>query len=281
MDLGLAGRVYVVSGGSRGLGRATVETLVAAGAGVVAVGRFEQHLAELMSAVGNDRCVPIPGDLRDPDLAPRAVAAAAARFGRLDGALVGTGGPPPSRVSATGDDAWRDAFETVFLGPLRLARSVAAAIEHHSAPPSPPNQPAPPPTAGGTVHPGRRAPDTSVVFVLSTSIYKPLPELALSNGLRPGLANLVHELAGEWGPRGIRVNGLAPANIATDRVFALDARNGPPESVRRKRESRIPLRRYGEPSEFAAAAAFLLSPASSYISGALIPVDGGTTFGAG
>ena len=76
----------------------------------------------------------------------------------------------------------------------------------------------------------------------------------------------------------MRINGIAPGRIATDRVFALDARSGAPEAVRRKREANIPLRRYGEPEEFGRIAAFLLSPAASYITGAVIPVDGGATY---
>lgn len=117
----------------------------------------------------------------------------------------------------------------------------------------------------------------SIVFVLSTSARLPLPGMAISNALRPGLASVVKELADSYGPRGIRVNGILPGRIATDRVFALDARNGSPERTRVKNEANIPLGRYGEPEEFASVAAFLLSPLSSYVTGSLIAVDGGST----
>ena len=115
----------------------------------------------------------------------------------------------------------------------------------------------------------------SIVVVLASSVRVPLAELAISNGLFPGLAGVVKTLAGELGPAGIRVNGLLPVRIATDRVRELDALRGDPDEARARLCEHIPLRRYGEPEEFGRAAAFLLSPAASYITGAMIPVDRG------
>ena len=115
----------------------------------------------------------------------------------------------------------------------------------------------------------------SIVFVLASSVRVPLVELAIGNGLFPGLAGVVKTMAGELGPAGIRVNGLLPVRIATDRVRELDALLGDPDEVRVRLSEHIPLRRYGEPEEFGRAAAFVLSPAASYITGAMIPVDGG------
>jgi len=111
--------------------------------------------------------------------------------------------------------------------------------------------------------------------VLSSSVRAPLPEMAISNGLRPGLAMVAKTLADELGPRGVRVNGLLPGRIATDRVAELDASTGDPDGARRAAEASIPLGRYGEPAEFGAVAAFLLSPAASFLTGVMLPVDGG------
>ena len=94
-------------------------------------------------------------------------------------------------------------------------------------------------------------------------------------GSSPACAGVVKTLADELGPAGIRINGILPVRIATDRVRELDARSGDPDEVRARLSEHIPLRRYGEPEEFGRAAAFLLSPAASYITGAMIPVDGG------
>ena len=103
----------------------------------------------------------------------------------------------------------------------------------------------------------------------------PLAGLAISNGLRPGLAMVAKTLADEQGPRGVRVNGLLPGKIGTDRVAELDASTGDAEAAKAKSVAQIPLGRYGEPEEFGRAAAFLLSPASSYVTGVMLPVDGG------
>ena len=113
------------------------------------------------------------------------------------------------------------------------------------------------------------------VFVLAASVRAPLPGLAISNGLFPGLAGVVKTLADEHGPSGIRINGLLPVRIATDRVRQVDALLGDPDEVRARLSQSIPLRRYGEPAEFGHVAAFVLSPAASYITGAMIPIDGG------
>jgi 3-oxoacyl-[acyl-carrier protein] reductase len=249
VDLGLTGRVYVVSGGSRGLGYAGAEALVAEGARVVlgaregeAVERAAQQLGGPAHAVG------VVADLGEAASAQRLVEAAHAAYGGLDGALVSTGGPAAGSALDADEEAWRAAFESVLLGPLRLTRRVVGALG----------------ADGG-----------SIAWVLSSSVRSPIPGLAISNGLRPGLAGLAKTLADELGPRGVRVNGLLPGRIATDRSLELDAASGDPEEARRRTESTIPLRRYGEPAELGRVAAFVLSPAASYVTGTMIAVDGG------
>ncbi len=258
MDLGLNNRVFVVTGGSRGLGLASAEALVAEGAHVILVAREQQALDTAVARLGGGAsAVGLPADLADPATAERVVAAAVARYGRLDGALISVGGPAAGTPMTTDDDTWRHAFETVFLGSLRVARAAANAMS---------GEPGDLAGVGG-----------SLVFVLSTSAREVFPGLTTSNGLRPGLGMIVKDLADELGSRGIRVNGVMPGRIATDRVFALDARYGAPDMVRRRNEAVIPLGRYGEPEEFGRVATFLLSPAASYITGSLVPVDGGVS----
>ena len=250
MDLGLAGQVYVVTGGSRGLGHATAQVLVEEGASVVLAGRTTaalQAAAAGLELVGPGRATGVVGDLADPDTPRRLVDAAVSAYGRLDGGLVSVGGPPTGTVTSTPDDAWRQAFESVFLGSVRMLRELTAALGE-----------------GG-----------SVAAVLSTSVKSPIPGLTTSNGLRPGLAMVLKSLADEVGPRGIRVNGLLPGRIDTERVQELDASSADPAAARARHEGSIPLGRYGEPEEFGRVAAFLLSPASSFVSGAMVPVDGG------
>jgi 3-oxoacyl-[acyl-carrier protein] reductase len=111
--------------------------------------------------------------------------------------------------------------------------------------------------------------------VLSSSVRTPIPGLAVSNGLRPGLAGLTKSLADELGARAIRVNGLLPGRIATDRTIEIDRAAGDPDDVARRRSAGIPLGRYGDPAEFGKVAAFVLSPAASYVTGSMVTVDGG------
>ena len=266
MDLGLSDRVYLVTGGSRGLGFAAAEALVADGAHVVLSAPHEAtaaaaaaRLSQNAGAAGGATWV--VADNSDPATPDRLIAAAKDRFGRLDGALISVGGTPPGTIASTSDEAWRSAFESVFLGAVRLARVLAADLTDDSKEPS---------GAGSMTGTGR-----SVVFVLAASVRVPLPQLPISNGLFPGLAGVVKTLADELGPAGLRINGVLPVRIATDRVREFDALRGDPDEVRALESERIPLRRYGEPEEFGRAAAFLLSPAASYITGAMIPVDGG------
>jgi 3-oxoacyl-[acyl-carrier protein] reductase len=246
MDLQLKDRVFVVTGGARGLGRATVDCLVAEGARVVVSGRSEESLAEAARTLG-DAVVPVVADNADRDTPSRLISAARERWGRLDGGLVSVGGPPKGPVTAIDDDQWTLAFESVFLGAVRLSRELGGALGD-----------------GG-----------SLALVLSSSVKAPLPAMAISNGLRPGLAMVAKTLADELGPRGIRVNGLLPGRIATDRVAELDAATGDPEAARAAAIETIPLRRYGRPEEFGRVASFVLSPAAAFVSGVMLPVDGG------
>ncbi|TQK43688.1 3-oxoacyl-[acyl-carrier protein] reductase [Streptomyces sp. SLBN-118] len=250
MDLGLKDRVYVVTGASRGLGNASARALVADGANVVITGRDKKSVADAAAELGPN-AIGIAADNSDPAGAERLVAAARAHFGRFDGILISVGGPAPGFVADNTDEQWLAAFEAVFLGAVRLARTAAAALDE-----------------GGVIG-----------FVLSASVHEPIPGLTISNGLRPGLAGFAKSLADELGPQGIRVVGLLPSRIDTDRVRELDALSGDAEAARTANESRIPLRRYGTPEEFGNTAAFLLSPAASYLTGVMLPVDGGARHG--
>jgi 3-oxoacyl-[acyl-carrier protein] reductase len=246
MDLGLDGRVYLVTGASKGLGLAAATALVAEGARVVLVSRDQDSISTAAAGLG-ERAIGLAEDLGQPEAAERIVAAAHARFGRLDGALLSVGGPAPGTVMDTTDEQWRAAFDTVYLGTLRVARAVARGL-----------------SSGG-----------SIAFVLSTSVRQPIANLTLSNGLRPGLAMAAKSLADELGPSGVRVNGLLPGRISTDRMKQLDNSTGDAEASRARNSASIPLGRYGEPEEFGRVAAFLLSPAASYLTGIMLPVDGG------
>lgn len=244
MDLGLAGRVFVVSGGSRGLGLAGAQALVDEGAHVVLSARDPQAVraaADRLGAVG------VVADQADPAAAGHLVGAALEAYGRLDGALVSVGGPPTGTALGLSDEQWRGAFDSVFLGTVRLCRAVVGAL----------------PEQGG-----------AIALVLSTSAKSPIRGLAASNGLRPGLAMLAKTMADELGSRGVRVNGVLPGRISTDRVRSLDAGRSAADLLERSRD--IPLGRDGDPAEFGRVAAFLLSPAASYVTGAMVPVDGGS-----
>jgi 3-oxoacyl-[acyl-carrier protein] reductase len=266
MDLGLRGRVYLVTGGSRGLGFAAAEVLLAEGARIVLSSPREATASAAAARLGGTG--PGMGDVTwvaadngDPQTPERLIGAARERFSRLDGALISAGGTPAGTVSSTTDEEWRAAFESVFLGAIRLARALATDLASESKDRLE--------TGAATGTSG------SIVLVLAASVRVPLAQLPISNGLFPGLAGVVKMLADELGPAGIRINALLPVRIATDRVREFDALSGDPDEVRARQSELIPLRRYGEPEEFGRAAAFLLSPAASYITGAMIPVDGG------
>jgi 3-oxoacyl-[acyl-carrier protein] reductase len=250
MDLGLGGRSYVVGGGARGLGRGVADVLVAEGASVLLLGRDAEALASACSDLGSAAAW-VEGDMADQEFAATVRAAADARFGgSLDGVLLNAGGPRPGEVLSLSDDEWRGAYELLLGGPIRLLRELLPMMGDGS----------------------------SVAWIGSSSWRQPIGGLDASNVFRPGIAALVKVLARELAPR-VRFVGLAPGRIDTDRVRLLDSsraeRTGDSlDDVRAASEAEIPMRRYGSPSEFGRVAAFLLSPAASYVSGSTVQVDG-------
>jgi 3-oxoacyl-[acyl-carrier protein] reductase len=244
MDLGLDGRVYVLTGASRGLGFASAKALAADGAHVVVSSRDADAVAKAAKALGG---IGVAVDNADPAAADRVIAAALDAYGRVDGGLISVGGPPPGSAASVTDEQWMSSFSTVFLGAVRFARTLAAQL-----------------SSGGAIG-----------FVLSSSVRAPINGLGISNGLRPGLAGVAKDMAAEFGPRGVRVFSLLPGSILTDRIKEIHQASGDPERAKSTAEKSIPLRRLGDPDEFGRVAAFLLSPAASYVSGIAMSVDGG------
>jgi 3-oxoacyl-[acyl-carrier protein] reductase len=249
MDLGLEGRRALVGGGGSGIGGGIATALAAEGARVALVGRTAERVMGAADQLGG---IPVVADLATADGPAAAVEAAVGGLGGVDLLVINTGGPPGGTFDTLDEAAWQAAIDGTLWSVLRLLR---AALPH--------------------LRTGR---EPSVLLVLSSSVREPIPALTTSNVLRPGLAGLIKSLQVEIAP--IRINGLAPGRIATDRIAWLDSRRAEAEGISRdevaaRTLATIPLGRYGEPAEIGRVGAFLLSPAASYVTGAIVPVDGG------
>ena len=241
MDLGVDDRHYLLTAASRGLGLATAASLARDGAWVTIVARDATALDRAAADLG-PRAGIVCADLSQASSAESILQALGGQ--QLDGVLINVGGPEPGAALNLTDEQWQAAFDQVVMSSLRLIRAVVPALR----------------------------PGSCILLVLSSTVKEPIATLAASNVLRPGLAMLVKDLSVQLADRGIRVNGILPGRIATDRLLAL---TGDDPAGMSEVSKGIPLGRLGRPDEFGDVAAFLLSPASSYITGALVPVDGG------
>ncbi len=246
MDLGLSGKVALVGGGSSGLGFAVAAGLLAEGARVSIAARDPDRLDDAVRQLSGQGDVHGQAlDVRDTAAVNRWVDTVAERWGAIHVVVANAGGPPAGMATDFDLDAYRQAVELNLLGSIGL---VQRALPHMKA------------TGWGRV-----------LFITSSAVRQPIPSLALSNTARAGLVGYAKSLVAALGPGDITVNVLAPGLTRTPRVAQL------PESDVAARSQEIPLGRIGEPEEFAAVAVFLASTRASYVTGAVVPVDGGAT----
>jgi len=257
MDLKIKDRVALVTGASRGLGYATARLLSQEGARVVINSRNPEKLqkaADMLKAETGGEVITLAGDMADPGVPDFLVSQTINHFGKLDLLVTNTGGPPVGTFEDFDDVAWEKAFDLVFLSHVRLIR---AALPHL-----------------------RKSDAASVLTITSLTVKQPTPGLILSNSLRLGTIGLTKSLALELGRDGIRVNSILPGWTVTERVNDLLSVRAKTKHTSIEEESRLqsaesPLGRMADPEEFARVAVFLLSPAASYLTGVMLPVDGG------
>ena len=261
MDLKLSGKVAMVGGASKGLGFAVARALAADGAHVSIASRNQQAIAAAARQIAEDTRAPVlacAADLASADAIARWHQATLDRFGGIDLLFTNAGGPPAGRVLDFDDAAWQSAFELLVLGVVRQVRLVVPSMRARG---------------GG-----------SILMSTSSAVKEPIANIALSNVLRASVAALAKTLALELAASRIRVNQLVPGRIGTDRVREIDEINAKKAGIsageqRQRSVSTIPMGRYGDPDEFGRVAAFLLSDAAAYVTGASLQVDGGMVRG--
>jgi 3-oxoacyl-[acyl-carrier protein] reductase len=243
LELGLNGRTAIVCGASSGMGLAIAETLAAEGANVAMFARRRDLLEREAERIG---ALAVRGDLRDPSQLARLVERTVDAFDGIDILVNNGGGPPRGSALEASDDDLESAVELLLLSAVRLTRLCLPYL--------------------GKSGRGR------VINIESSTVREPADNLALSNAVRPGVVGWAKTLAREVGPSGITVNTIAPGQIDTERLQEVY-----PEGPSTDDLERIPLRRLGEPREIAEVVCFLASDRASYVTGAVIPVDGGLT----
>jgi 3-oxoacyl-[acyl-carrier protein] reductase len=261
MDLGLKNLVALVTASSKGLGRATAMELAREGARVVLCARGQEALAatrDEIAALGGD-VLAVTMDVSAPDAAQKLVDATLERFGQLDILVANAGGPPPGGFLAFTEQDWDKAIQLTLMSFIRLCYAAMPAL--------------------------LQSKQGSILACTSITVKQPIPNLVLSNSLRLAVTGLVKSLADEVGPSGIRVNAICPGSTRTDRIEQLLAdraeRNGTSvDEEAAQMAGEIPLGRIGRPDEFGRVAAFLVSPAASFVNGVSLLVDGGAYRGA-
>ncbi|MEH7391636.1 SDR family oxidoreductase [Bacillus sp. JJ1474] len=256
MELNLNNKVALVIASSQGLGKAIAEKLVKEGAHVMLTSRDAEKLATVnneLEALGKGKVSYFPADITKVEDITRLVRKTREVFGKIDILINNAGGPPGGTFEMLSDKDWQNAFELNLLSYIRIIREVLPDLKE----------------TGGRI-----------VNIASSSVKQPIPGLILSNTFRTGIVGLAKTLAEELAPYNILVNTVSPGRIATDRVAHLDKMNADrlgvsQVQIKENAQNTIPLKRYGTPEEFANVVVFLVSDASSYVTGSSILVDGG------
>jgi 3-oxoacyl-[acyl-carrier protein] reductase len=252
MDLGLKDRRALVSAASKGLGRACAEALVMEGAKVFISSRDASAIEKTGNALKAAGWA--AADVSKPGEPESLVEQARASLGGLDILVVNAGGPPPGTFQSTALESWEAAFQLTLMSAVRLVKASVADL--------------------------KRSGQGRIIFITSISVRQPIGNLILSNTLRAGVTGLAKTLSRELAPDGITANCLAPDAILTDRIRQLaTAGGGNPEEQLKQMAARSPMGRFGDPTEFGAACAFLCSKQAGYITGQTLGVDGGSLLG--
>ena len=246
MDLGLRGRTAIVCGASSGLGLGSAEALAEEGANVAMLARRREQLELDAERIG---ALAVRGDVTNAADLERLVSKTLEAFGGIDIVVWNSGGPPPGKAAEITDDSLEAAFELLLLPAVRLVRLALPHLE--------------------------RSPAGRVICITSSAVKEPVPHLALSNTIRPGVTGWAKSLARELGPQGITVNCVAPGRIDTPRMKEVYGEDGPSADEL----SMIPLGRMGSPREFGDVVCFLASARASYVTGTTLLVDGGLSRG--
>jgi len=261
MDLGLKDKRALVTGSSRGLGYAAALALAKEGCKVAINGRDEAKIksaAEKLSKETGVQAVGLAGDVSLPDVPEKLVQQTAEAFGGLDILITNASGPPPGSIDSLDEAMWQKGIDLCLMAHVRLIKSALPFL--------------------------RKSDTASILTVTSLTVRQPIPNLLISNSVRTATIGLTKSLALELAREGIRVNSIIPGWTETERVTELmsaraKANSTTVEEETKRQAAEIAFGRMARPEEFANAAAFMVSPAASYITGHMLSVDGGVIKG--